>query len=328
MASYIERRKFLATLGGAAVAWPLAARAQQPERMRRIGFLRAAPPSERELEALLRGLVDHGWVQGRNFVLVPQWGDGNVARLPELAVALVNTGVDLILAEGVVTTRAARAVTATIPIVMTGGADPFVGGLVQSLARPGGNVTGFTTLQAEIVGKVLEIFKDMVPGLARVAALIPRVAWNMFASAQDQAAKALGIDVAYIDLPGPEAAGTAMRQAVAAGAQGALLRVGPFFSSTQRQTIIDLAAELRLPVMYERCEYVEQGGLVTYGPDASDLYRRAAGYVARILAGANPGDLPIEQPTKFELIINLRTAKTLGLEVPPMLLARADEVIE
>jgi putative ABC transport system substrate-binding protein len=175
---------------------------------------------------------------------------------------------------------------------------------------------------------VLEIFKDMVPGLARVAALIPRVAWNMFASAQDQAAKALGIDVTYIDLPGPEAAGTAMRQAVAAGAQGALLRVGPFFSSTQRQTIVDLAAELRLPVMYERREYVEQGGLVTYGPDASDIYRRAAGYVARILAGANPGDLPIEQPTKFELIINLRTAKTLGLDVPPTLLARADEVIE
>jgi putative ABC transport system substrate-binding protein len=211
---------------------------------------------------------------------------------------------------------------------VTGGADPFVGGLVQSLARPGGNVTGFTTLQAEIVGKVLEIFKDMVPRLTRVAALIPRVAWNMFAAAQDQAAKALGVDVVYIDLPGPEAAGTAMRQAVSAGAQGALLRVGPFFSSTQRQTIVDLAAELRLPVMYERREYVVQGGLVTYAPDNSDLYRRAAGYVARILAGANPGDLPIEQPTKFELIINLKTAKDLGIDMPPMLLARADEVIE
>ena len=328
MITGMKRREFISILGGTAVAWPLAARAQQPERMRRIGFLRAAPPSERELEAFLRGLGDQGWVQGRNFVLVPQWGDGNVARLPELAVALVNAGVDIILAEGVITARAARAVTATIPIVMTAGADPFVGGLVQSLARPGGNVTGFTTLQAEIVGKVLEIFKDMVPRLTRVAALIPRVAWNMFAAAQDQAAKAIGVDVVYIDLPGPEAAGTAMRQAVSAGAQGALLRVGPFFSSTQRQTIVDLAAELRLPVMYERREYVVQGGLVTYAPDNSDLYRRAAGYVARILAGANPGDLPIEQPTKFELIINLKTAKDLGIDVPPMLLARADEVIE
>jgi ABC-type uncharacterized transport system substrate-binding protein len=323
----MKRREFITLLGGAG-AWPLAARAQQAERMRRIGFLRAAPPSERELEGLLRGLADQGWVQGRNFVLLPQWGDGQVARLPELAVALVNSGVDIILAEGVVTARAARAVTATIPIVMTAGADPYAGGLVQSLARPGGNVTGFTTLQAEIVGKVLEIFKDMVPGLTRIAALIPRVAWNMFAPAQDPAAKALGIDVVYIDLAGPEAAATAMRQAVSAGAQGALLRVGPFFSSAQRRTIVDLAAELRLPVMYERREYVEQGGLVTYGPDTSDLYRRAAGYVARILAGTNPGDLPIEQPTKFELIINLRTAKTLGLDVPPMLLARADEVIE
>jgi putative ABC transport system substrate-binding protein len=323
----VKRREFMSLLGGAA-AWPLAARAQQAERMRRIGFLRAAPPSERELEGLLRGLADQGWVQGRNFVLLPQWGDGQVARLPELAVALVNSGVDIILAEGVVTARAARAVTATIPIVMTAGADPYAGGLVQSLARPGGNVTGFTTLQAEIVGKVLEIFKDMVPGLTRIAALIPRVAWNMFAPAQDPAAKALGIDVVYIDLAGPEAAATAMRQAVSAGAQGALLRVGPFFSSAQRRTIVDLAAELRLPVMYERREYVEQGGLVTYSPDTSDLYRRAAGYVARILAGTNPGDLPIEQPTKFELIINLRTAKTLGLDVPPMLLARADEVIE
>jgi putative ABC transport system substrate-binding protein len=324
----MKRRAFITLLGGAAAAWPLAARAEQPERVRRIGFLRAAPPSERELEAFLRGLVDQGWIQGRNFVLVPQWGDGNVARLPELAVALVNAGVDIILAEGVITVRAARAVTGSIPIVMTGGADPFVGGLVQSLARPGGNVTGFTTLQAEIVGKVLEIFKDMVPGLSRVAALIPRVAWNMFASAQDQAAKALGIDVVYIDLPGPEAAGTAMRQAISAGAQGALLRVGPFFSSTQRQTIVDLAAELRVPVMYERREYIQQGGLVTYAPDASDLYRRAAGYVARILAGAYPGDLPIEQPTKFELVINLKTAKALGLTVPDSLLARADEVIE
>jgi putative tryptophan/tyrosine transport system substrate-binding protein len=324
----MRRRDFITLLGGAAAAWPRAARAQQPDRVRRIGFLRAAPPSERELEALLRGLVDHGWIQGRNFVLLPQWGDGNVGRLPELAVALVNTGVDIILVEGVVTARAARAVTATIPIVMTAGADPFFGGLVQSLARPGGNVTGFSTLQAEIVGKVLEIFKDMVPGLSRVAALIPRVAWTMFASAQDQAAKALGLDVVYIDLAGPEGAGTAMRQVISAGAQGALLRIGPFFSSAQRRTIVDLAAEFRLPVMYERREYVEQGGLVRYGPDTSDLYRRAAGYVARILAGANPGDLPIEQPTKFELVINLKTAKALGLEVPLTLLARADEVIE
>jgi putative ABC transport system substrate-binding protein len=324
----MKRREFITLLGGTAAAWPLTARAQQAEGMRRIGFLRAAPPPERELDAFLRGLADRGWVQGRNFLLVPQWGDGNVARLPELAVALVNAGVDVILAEGVVTTRAARAVTATIPIVMTAGADPFVGGLVQSLARPGGNLTGFSTMSTDIAGKRLEIFRDTVPGLVRVAVLVPRAARNLFVAAQDQAAKALGIDLVYIDLPGPEAAGTVMRQAVSGGVQGALLLVGPFTSSSQRQMIVDLAAEFRLPVMYERREYIQQGGLVAYGPDAADLYRRAAGYVTTILAGAYPGDLPIEQPTKFELAINLKTAKALGLEVPPTLLARADEVIE
>jgi putative ABC transport system substrate-binding protein len=324
----VRRREFITLIGGAAVAWPLAARAQQRERMRRIGFLRAAPPPERDLGAFLRGLASRGWVQGRDFVLVTQWGDGNVARLPELAVALVNAGVDIILAEGVVTTRAAQAITTDIPIVMAGGADPFVGGLVKSLARPGGNVTGFSSAQMDIEGKGLEIFKDMVPGLARVAVLVPRIARNLIAPAQEAPAKALGIDLLYIDLPGPEAAGTAMRQAISAGAQGALVRVGPFFSSSQRQAIVDLAAELRLPVMYERRDYIEQGGLLTYVPDLADLYRRAAGYVVAILAGADPGDLPIEQPTKFELMINLKTAKALGLEVPLTLLARADEVIE
>ena len=324
----MRRRQFITLLGGAA-AWPLAARAQQWERMRRIGFLRAAPPPERDLGAFLRGLASRGWVQGRNFVLVTQRGDGNAARLPELAVALVNAGVDVILADGVITTRAARAVTTDIPIVMAGGADPFVGGLVKSLARPGGNVTGFSSTQADIEGKGLEIFKDMVPGLARLAVLLPRISRDMLASASlDPAAKALGIDLLYIDLPGPEAAGTAMRQAISAGAQGALMRVGPFTSSSQRQAIVDLAAELRLPVSYDRRDYIEQGGLLTYAPDHADLYRRAAGYVVAILAGADPGDLPMEQPTKFELMINLKTAKALGLEVPLTLLARADEVIE
>jgi len=240
----------------------------------------------------------------------------------------VNAGVDFILAEGVVTTRAAQAITTDIPIVMAGGVDPFVGGLVKSLARPGGNVTGFSSAQMDIEGKGLEIFKEMVPGLARVAVLVPRIARNLFAPTQEAAAKALGIDLLYIDLPGPEAAGSAMRQAISTGAQGVLMRAGPFFSSSQRQAIVDLAAELRLPVMYERRDYIEQGGLLTYVPDIADLYRRAAGYVVAILAGANPGDLPIEQPTKFELVLNLKTAKALGLEVPLTLLARADEVIE
>ena len=324
----MRRREFIRLFGSAVVAWPLSVRAQQPDKIRRIGYLRAAPPPERELEAFLSGLADHGLVQGRDFVLVPQWGDGNAARLPELAVTLVNGGVDVIVVEGVTTVRAARAVTATIPIVVMTGADPFVGGLVKNLARPGGNVTGFTTMTAEISGKFFEVFRDMVPGLTRVAVLAPRAAWELFAPAQDQAAKALAIDLVYVDLPDPEAASTVMREAVSAGAQGALLRVGPFFSSTQRRKIVDLAAELRLPVMYERPEDVEHGGLVSYSPDYSELFRRAAGYVAQILAGTKAGELPMQQPTKFELFLNLKTAKALGLTISNKLLALADKVIE
>jgi putative ABC transport system substrate-binding protein len=234
----MRRRDFIKAITVSA-AWPLAARAQQPDKIWRIGYLRAAPPPESELEPFLRGLADHGLVQGRDFMLVPQWGDGNVARLPELAVTLVNAGVDVIVAEGVTSVRAAEAVTATIPIVVTTGADPFVGGLVKSLARPGGNVPGLTTMSAETSGKVFEVFRELVPGLKRVAVLAPRAAWELFASAQDQAAKGLAIDLVYLDLPGPEAASTVMHKAVSTGAQGALLRVGPFFSSIQRQKIVD-----------------------------------------------------------------------------------------
>jgi putative ABC transport system substrate-binding protein len=323
----MRRRDLITFVGGFVASWPLAARAAA-DKIWRIGYLRAAPPPQRELEAFLGGLADHGLVQGRDFMLVPQWGDGNVARLPELAVTLVNGGVDVIVAEGVTTVRAARAVTATIPIVVTTGADPFVGGLVENLARPGGNVTGFTTMSAETSGKVFEVFRDVVPGLKRVAVLAPRAAWELFASAQDQAAKGLAIDLVYVDLPDPEAASAVMREAVSAGAQGALLRVGPFFSSIQRRKIVDLAAELRLPVMYERPEDVEHGGLVSYNPDYSELFRRAAGYVARILSGTKAGELPMQQPTKFELFLNLKTAKALGLTISDKLLALADKVIE
>jgi putative tryptophan/tyrosine transport system substrate-binding protein len=324
----LERRDFIALLGGASSSWPLAARAQQPDRMRRIGFLRAAPPPERELDAFLRALVDRGYMQGRNFVLVPQWGDGNVARLPELAVALVNAAVDIIVAESTIVARAAAAVTATIPIVMVGVADPFVGGLIKNLSHPGGNVTGFASLEIDIASKVFAILKEMVPGLKLIAVLATRTIWSMFAPTQDQAAKVLGIELSYIDMPQPEAAGAAMHQAIAAGAQGVVVRGGPFFSAVQRRVIIDSAAEFRLPTIYERRDDAALGGLVSYSADQLDLYRAAAGYVARILAGENAGELPIQQPTKFEFVINLKTATALGLNVPASLLALANEVIE
>jgi putative tryptophan/tyrosine transport system substrate-binding protein len=328
MTNQIRRGQFITLLGGAAAAWPVAARAQQPERLRRIGFLRAAPPPERELQAFLRALSERGYVQGRNFVLIAQWGDGNVDRLSELAVALVNAGVEIMVAEGVVTVRAAAALTATIPIVMTGAADPFAGGLVKSLAHPGGNVTGFTTQTIDTTGKYFQIFNELVAGLSRVAILAPSPVWDLFSSSHIEAAKALGIDLIHIDLSGPEAASAAMRQSLAAGAKGALLRAGPFFSPAQRRAIVDTAADLRFPVMYDRREYVEQGGLVTYAADSVDIYRAAAGYVARILAGEKPGELPVQQPTRFELVINRKTATALGINIPPTLLALADEVIE
>ena len=212
-------RAFLGGLGGAA-ALPLGARAQQPDRMRRIGFLRAAAPPERELDAFMRALSERGYVQGRNFVLVPEWGDGNVARLPGLAVALVNQDVDVIVTEGTIVVRAAAAVTRTIPIVTTSAADPFMGGLIKTLARPGGNITGFASLEMDISSKVFEILKEIVPGLHRIAVLATRAIWAQFAPGQDQAAKALGIEYSYIDLPQPEAADAAMRQAIAGGGAG------------------------------------------------------------------------------------------------------------
>jgi ABC transporter substrate binding protein len=247
MASRIGRRKFLATLGGAAAAWPLAARAQQGERLRRIGFLRASPPPERELQAFVQGLAEQGLVQGRNFVLVAKWGDGTVARLPELAVELVNSGVDLIVTDGGSTTRVVHALTSAIPIVMASSADPFTVAGVQSLSRPGGNVTGLTSLAASISGKVLEIFKELIPGLSNLAIVASRLVWDIFASSQSEPAKMLGIKLSYFDLPGPEAINMTLDQAKAAGAEGAVLRGTPFFSLTQIRIIVEAAALHRLP---------------------------------------------------------------------------------
>jgi putative ABC transport system substrate-binding protein len=203
-----------------------------------------------------------------------------------------------------------------------------MGGLIKNLSRPGGNVTGFASMERDLSSKVFEILKEMVPDLGRIAVLATRPVWALFAPGQDQAAKALGIEYSFIDMPQPEAAGTAMRQAVAAGAKGAVVRGSPFFSSAHRRIIIDSAAEHRMPTIYERRDDAEQGGLVSYAPNIQDQYRATAEYVVKILGGANPGDLPIQQPTRFEMVINIKTAKALGLEVPPTLLARADEVIE
>jgi putative ABC transport system substrate-binding protein len=323
----MKRRAFIAGLG-AAVALPHAARAQQPAKMKRIGLLRAAPQPEHELAAFLKALAERGYVQGRNFVLVPQVGDGTPGQLPGLAAALTREGVDIIVTEGGLAVRAAWTASNTIPIVTASAADPFLGGLIKNLGRPGGNITGFVSLERDLSGKVFAILKEMVPPLTRIAVLASRPIWQLFAPGQDQAAKMLGIEYGFIDMPQPEAAGSAMRQALAEGAQGAVIRGSPYFSSVQRRLIIDSAAEHRMPAIYERRDDAERGGLVSYAPNVEDQYRATAEYVVRILAGENPGELPIQQPTRFEMVINLKTARAIGIEVAPTLLARADEVIE
>jgi putative tryptophan/tyrosine transport system substrate-binding protein len=327
----MRRRAFVAGLCVATTTrltfWPLAARAQ-PAKIKRIGLLRAAEQPEHELAAFLRALAEHGYIQGRNFVLVSQVGDGSPEQLPQLAAALVHQGVDVIVTEGGIAVRSAEAASGTVPIVMASAADPFLGGVIKNLARPGGNITGFASMEMDISSKVFGILKEMVPALGRIAVLASRPIWPLFAPGQDQAAKALGIQYGFIEMPQPETVGNAMRQARDEGAQGVVIRGSPYFSSAQRRLIIDSAAEYRLPAIYERRDDAERGGLVSYAPNVEDQYRATAEYVVRILAGENPGDLPIQQPTRFEMVINLKTAKALGLEIPPTLLARADDVIE
>jgi ABC-type uncharacterized transport system substrate-binding protein len=325
----MKRRKFITLLGGAAAAWPFTARAQQTGGSARIGFLRASAPPNHTMVALRSGLAEYGYVEGKNLTLVPSWGDGNLDRLTELAEALVTARVDLILTDGTGTARAARTATTIIPIVMAGGNDPVQGGLAASLSRPGGNVTGFTTQVIEVTGKTFEIFTEILPGLVRVGVINPRGAGAPFRAPEAKAAQTLGLELKYFELANLEAqtVDAAMRQAHEQ-VQAAMVRGSPFLSSAQRKLIVERAVEHRLPTMYETRDFVELGGLASYGANFTDLFRLAAGYIVKILTGTKAGDLPIEQATKFELVINLTTAKKFGLSVPPLMLARADEVIE
>jgi putative ABC transport system substrate-binding protein len=323
----MKRREFITLIGGAAA--PLAARAQQRQPAR-IGFLRAAAPPDHTMKALRRGLADQGYHEGKTFTLVTSWGDGNLDRLPGLAKSLVARGVDVILTDGTSTAHAAHAATATVPIVMAGGNDPVQAGLARSLARPGGNVTGFTTQVIELTGKTLEILTEILPGLVRIGVINPRGVGAPFRGPEAEAAKVLGLQLEYVEIEGdlgPDAIDGAMHQAREL-VQAAVVRGSPFLSSAQRKLIVERAAIHYLPTMYETRDFVELGGMASYGTDFSELFRLAAGYIVKILNGSKAGELPIEQATRFELVINLKTAKTLGLTVPPTLLARADEVIE
>ncbi len=329
----MERRTFMTMLTGGIVAAPLAAEAQQAAKIARIGYLAgnlaAAPRLE---EAFRQGLRDLGYVEGRNVVIEYRDAEGKLERLPALAAELVALKVDVIVAPSTPAALAAKQATRTLPIVFAVAADPVASGLVTSLARPGGNVTGLSILAPELVGKRLELLTQAVPGVSRVAVLWQpgglgeRTEKDMLKGAE-VAARALGVRLQFVEARGPADFDRAFSDMTRARA-GALTVLASTMFFSERRRLVDLAAKNRLPAVYPWREYVDAGGLMSYGPNIADLFRRAATYVDKILKGAKPADLPVEQPTKFELVINLKTAKALGLTIPPSVLGRADEVIQ
>jgi putative ABC transport system substrate-binding protein len=331
LAAGMRRREFIALIGGSAIA-PLMARAQQPERMRRIGvimgFAEDDPESQARLMAFAQGLQELGWTVGRNVRIDTRWGAGDAERYRRYAAELVALAPDVILANGSPALAPLQQVTRSVPIVFVNVADPVGGGFVASLARPGGNATGFTLFEYSTAGKWLELLKEIAPRVTRAAVIrdptLPAII-GQFAAIQG-AAGSFGVELSPIDMRDPgeiERAVTAFARASNGG-----LIVTSAGSAVRRRLIITLAARYRLPAVYPFRYHVTSGGLISYGPDIVDQYRRAANYVDRILKGEKPSELPVQAPTKYELVINLKTAKALGLDVPPSLLARADEVIE
>ena len=328
----LSRRSVLAG-GFALLAAPLAASAQQPGKVARIGVLGNAPPTtpefSRNWDAFRQGLGERGWVEGRNIVSEYRWAEGRVERLSSLTAELVSLKPDLIVASSGPGALAAKQATNAIPIVMVYVFDPVGQGLVASLARPGGNITGLTFVAgAEIVGKQLELLKEAVPKLSRVAVLLyPGPASPVFLRETQAAAQVLAVKLQPLEARSPDELEGAFAAMTKPRAGALLVLPHPLFYSNARP-IADLAAKSRLPAVYPTRKFVEAGGLMASGVNAPDMYRRAATYVDKILKGAKPGDLPVEQPTKFEFIINLKTAKALGLTIPRSLLLRADEVIQ
>jgi putative ABC transport system substrate-binding protein len=325
----MKRREFITVLGGAAT-WPLAARAQQPAKVAQIGFLGPAPAATYlpRLEALRAGLRDLGYVEGKNIAIEFRWAE-RVEQLPEMAAELVRMKVDIILASSSTYVEAARQATKTIPIVFALHADPVGVGHVASLARPGGNITGLSTLLTDLAPKELEILKEALPQTTRIGIL-----WNPTTPSHGPAVRAveaagqkLGVQLLLVPARSVEefdgAFSTMTRERM-----GSLLVIGSPLAFSQRVPLAELALKHRLPGMFQSRENVEAGGLMSYGVDYNDLHRRAALYIDKILKGVKPADLPVEQASKYELIINLKTANTLGLAIPESLLLRADKVIE
>ena len=317
------------TLCAVLFALCFSAEAQQPTKIPRIGYLGSTSVSART-EAFRQGLRELGYVEGKNIVIEWRRHEGKVDRLPALAAELVRLKVDIIITAGAPAARAAKEATSTIPIVMTQVGDPVGSGFVASLARPGGNITGLSSLAPELSGKRLELLKEIVPKLSRVAVFGTSTNPDNAQSLREVelAAKALGVQLQYLDVLGPKDSETAFQAAVKGRAEAVLMMVSGPVANSQRPHIAELAAKSRLPVIYSGRTDVEAGGLMTYGVNNADLDRRAATYVDKIVKGAKPADLPVEQPTKFEFVINLKAAKQIGLTIPPSVLARADKVIK
>jgi putative tryptophan/tyrosine transport system substrate-binding protein len=328
----MKRREFITLLGGAAAAWPLAARAQQPA-MPVIGFLHqgSSQASAQLVVAFGRGLQESGYAEGRNVTFEFRWADGEYDRLPELAADLVTRHVAVIAAALLPAARAAKATTSTIPIVFISGSDPIETGLVTSLSRPTGNVTGVSLFSVSLIEKrlLLEVLREIIPTAVVVAVLINPSNPNTEANVRviSAAAQTMRLRIEFINALSERDLDAAFSAIVDLPAGALIVGADGFFAS-RRERIVALAARHAVPTMYFQREFVAAGGLISYGTSSGEMYREAGTYVGRLLKGAKPADLPVLQPTKFELVINFKTAKALGVDVPPMLLARADEVIE
>jgi ABC-type uncharacterized transport system substrate-binding protein len=330
----VRRREFLGVLGGTAAAWPLAARAQQPDRIRRVAFLHGLAENDPEvrarIEAFREGLESLGWVEKRNFQIEHRFAGGDIARIQAHVSELVNSAPDVICATGTPVIAALKQATATIPIVFSVVNDPAGQGFVASLARPGKNITGFSYVDFPMIGKWLEILKEVVPGVRWMTLMFnPDTApyYSNFLRDFGAAAGPLAAELSAAPVRNDADIAAAVTTLASVPASGLIAAPDPFMN-TQRQLIMTLAQRHRIPTLFGFRQHVKDGGLMSYGPDSVDIVRRSASYVDRILRGERPGDLPVQGPTKYELAINLNTAKSLGLEIPPTLLARADEVIE
>ena len=326
----MRRRAFLLVLCSTAAVWPLRATAQTASKPPTIGFLGQSTPlvESNRLAAFLKRLRELGWIEGSTVAIEYAWGGGSSERFAEIATDFVRRNVDIIVTSGTANVIAAKKATTVIPIVFAVAGDPIANNLVASLARPGGNVTGLSTVATDLAGKRLELLREAVPGLRRVA-VIGNVANSLSVLEMDEvgaAANRMGIEVVRLEIRRSEDVESVFH-ALRQGADALYVIADPL-ANTNRDRIQALAVAARLPAIFNARDHVEAGGLVSYGPDFLELYRRTAEFVDRILRGTKPGDIPVEQPTKFDLAINLKTAKALGIEIPPSILSRADEVIE